>query len=84
MFQLIKNYISKMTPMDIDNFAKKNGIYLSDQELDFTFRFVKKNYEALYANPYLDLTKYKSHYSDENFDKMMKLINEYRAKYLGK
>ena len=51
MFILIKNYVDKMTIEDVKNFAIKNNIFLSDKELDFTFSFIKRNYEALYANP---------------------------------
>lgn len=83
MFQLIKNYVSKMTKDDIVKFTNKNNIYLNDHELDFVYRFIKRNYEALYANPNIDLSKYKSHFTEENYNKMIKLISEYRAKYLG-
>ncbi len=84
MFQLVKNYVNKMTPQDVVNFTQKNGIYLSEAEVDFTYRFIKKNYEALYANPNIDLSRYKEHFSEENYNKMMKLIGEYKSKYLGK
>lgn len=83
MFQLIKNYISRMTKDDIVKFTQKNDIFLSEQELDFTYRFIKKNYEALYANPNVDLSKYKNNFSEENYTKMMKLIAEYKSRYLG-
>ena len=83
MFQLVKNYVSKMTLEDVYKFSSKKGINLSPEEADFVYRFIKKNYEALYANPNIDLTKYRSHFSDENFDAMMKLVSEYKSKYLG-
>ncbi len=83
MFQLIKNYVSKMTKEDVQKFASKNEIYLSESEIDFTYRFIKKNYEALYANPNIDLSKYKAHYSEENYTKLMKLITSYKSKYLN-
>lgn len=83
MFQLVKNYVSKMTKEDVTKFTNKNGIYLSDGELDFVYRFIKKNYEAMYANPNIDLTRYKEHFSEENYNKIMKLVNEYKSKYLG-
>lgn len=83
MFQLVKNYVSKMTREDVVKFSTKKGIILSESEVDFVYRFVKKNYEALYANPNIDLTKYKSHFSEENFTKLMKLVSEYKSKYLG-
>jgi len=83
MFQLIKNYVNKMTKDDVIKFTQKNGIYLNESELDFVYRFIKKNYEALYVNPNIDLTKYKQNFSDENFNKLMKLVNDYKTKYLG-
>lgn len=81
MFQLIKNYVTKMTKEDLNDFAVKNNIYLGDSELDFLYRFIKKNYEALYANPNLDLTRYKVHFSEENFNKIMMLVTNYKTKY---
>lgn len=83
MFQLVKNYVAKMTREDVVKFSTKKGIILSESEVDFVYRFVKKNYEALYANPNIDLTKYKCHFSEENFTKLMKLVSEYKSKYLG-
>ncbi len=83
MFQLIKNYVSRMTKEDVIRFTNKNGIYLSESEVDFTYRFIKKNYEAIYANPNVDLSKYKDNFSEENYYKIMKLVTEYKSKYLG-
>ena len=48
MFQLVKNYVEKMSKKDLNDFAIKNGVYLSESELDFTYNFVKRNYETLY------------------------------------
>ena len=48
---------------------------------DKLYRFIKKNYEALYANPNLDLTRYKVHFSEENFNKIMMLVTNYKTKY---
>lgn len=83
MFQLIKNYVAQMTKEDVKNFTEKNGIYLNEYELDFSYRFIKKNYEALYANPNVDLSKYKNQFTEENYIKIMKLIQVYKSKYLG-
>lgn len=72
-----------MTKEDVKNFTEKNGIYLNESELDFSYRFIKKNYEALYANPNVDLSKYKNQFTEENYNKIMKLIQVYKSKYLG-
>jgi len=81
MFQLIKNFVNRLTIGEVDSFLKKNNINLSEAELDFTFRFVKKNYEALFVNPNIDLSRYKDKYSEENYSKLMKLVLEYKNKY---
>ena len=81
MFTLIKNYVEKMTIEDVNNYALNNDINLSKEELSFTYKFIKKNYEILYANPNIDLSKFKSHYSDENYLKINKLIEKVRKKY---
>ena len=78
MFTLIKNYVEKMTIEDVNNYALNNDINLSKEELSFTYKFIKKNYEILYANPNIDLSKFKSHYSDENYLKINKLIEKVR------
>jgi len=50
--------------------------------LDFTYDFIKKNWEQVIKNPkLLNLERYKDHYSPENFNKIVKLFNEYSAKY---
>ena len=50
-------------------------------ELEKQIESEKKNYEELYANPNIDLSKFKSHYSDENYIKINKLIEKARKKY---
>lgn len=81
MFQLIKNYVSKLTKDDVKKFTLSKGINLSEEELDFTYRFIKKNYALLYVNPNIDLTKYKNNYTEENFKKIMSLIKDAKIKY---
>lgn len=81
MFQLVKNYVSSLTKEKLNTILVSKGINLSDSELDYLYRFIRKNYEALYVNPNIDLTKYKSNFSDENFDKIINLVKEYKIKY---
>ena len=81
MFQLVKNYIDNLTIEKVNEIALKNNINLSNQELNFLYSFIKKNYEALYANPNVDLSKYKNNFTEENYNKIINLINEYKIKY---
>lgn len=82
MYNLISRYMARLTKEDVGNFALSKNAILSPEELDFTYDFVKKNWEQVIKNPkLLNLERYKNHYSPENFNKIVKLFNEYSAKY---
>jgi hypothetical protein len=82
MYDIIKRYMDKLKLEDVDNFAKKNNVFLSNEELDFTYKFVKKNWQTLILNPnLLNMDKYKDKYSSENLAKIKKLIKEYLVRY---
>lgn len=81
MLELIKGYISNLSINDVDEFAKNNDIYLNNNELAFVYSFIKKNYEAILINPDMDLSKYKKMFKQENYDKIISLLNYYRKKY---
>ncbi|MCI9280232.1 MAG: hypothetical protein HFJ02_05500 [Bacilli bacterium] len=82
MYNIIERYMNKLSPQDIDQFARKNNIFLSSEELNFTFHFVKKNWQFLLNNPNsLNLAKYQNYYSPENFVKIEKLFKEYFSRY---
>lgn len=82
MFNLISRYMNKITKDDINNFALNKNIYLSDEELLFTYEFIKKNWNQILSNPnMLNLDRYKNKYSEENFNKIKILFNEYYSKY---
>jgi len=74
--------MSKITREDVNNFAIKKNVYLSESELNFTYEFIKKNWEQVIKNPkLLHLERYKEHFSPENFGKIQKLFIEYSSKY---
>lgn len=71
-----------MTKEDIQNFAISKNISLSSEELDFTYNFIKKNWEQIIKNPnLLNLDRYSNNFSPENLTKIKKLFNEYSARY---
>lgn len=66
----------------VNTFALSKNINLSEDELKFTYDFVKKNWEKVIGNPnLLHLERYKEKFSEENFIKIKKLFNEYSQKY---
>ena len=78
VFELIKRYIEKLKIEDVNNFAIQNNVFLNEQELAFTYAFVKKNWERILANPSdLNLERYKNEFSAENFAKIKQLIKIY-------
>ena len=82
MFNIIERFINKMSKEDIRNFASSKNINLSDEELDFTYDFIKKNYKNILTSPKLfNLDRYENKYTKENFSKITKVYQEYTQKY---
>ena len=82
MYGIVERYINKLTIDDVNSFALKNKVNLSEEELTFTYNFIKKNYKEVLGNPdLLNLDRYKEKFSEENFTKIKKLFLEYRNKY---
>lgn len=66
----------------VRGFAIKNNVSLSEQELLFTYQFVKKNWEQILSNPnMLKLERYRNQFSEENYKKIERLIAFYYQKY---
>lgn len=74
--------MSKLTKEDVNNFAIKNNVNLSEEELDFTYDFVLKNWRTILSNHGMfDISKYKEKFSLENFNKIQVLLRQYTLKY---
>ena len=74
--------MKRITKEEINNFALSKNINLNEDELDFTYSFIKKNWDKILSNPnLLNLERYKSIYSNENFKKINELVKEYYSKY---
>lgn len=75
---IIDIYINNLKKEDIINFANKKDIRLSNKELDFTYNFIKNNYKEIMKDKYkYNLKDYKDKFSNENYNKIDKLIKEY-------
>lgn len=82
MFNLVERYINNMNINDVNRFATSKNINLSEDELTFTYNFIKKNYKDFFKNPQVfSLDRYKDNYSKENFIKIDKVYKEYKNKY---
>lgn len=82
MYNIIELYINKLRKEDVSNFAVSKSVYLSNEELDFTYDFIKKNWKDIVKNPNLfDIYRYKNKYTPENFNKIKKVFQEYLQKF---
>ena len=78
MNNLIETYINKLTKQDILNFASKNNLKVTDEELDFVYNFIKYNYKTVLNNPNsFNLSNYKNNFSSENYNFINSLISKY-------
>ncbi len=74
--------MNNLTKEKILEFANSKNIFLNQEELDFTYIFIKKNYKTILNNPtLLNMDLYKDRFSEENFIKINGIINEYYTKY---
>lgn len=82
MYSLIERYINRMTKEDMNNFLVKKNIYLNDNELNYSYLFIKKNWnQILSSSNMIDLKRYKNNFSVENYSKIVNLYKEYFTKY---
>lgn len=82
MYNIIERYMSMLKKEDVFNFAVSKNIFLSNKELDFTYEFIKKNWQDIVKNPNLfEIERYKNRFSEENFKKVKQLFKEYHQKF---
>ena len=82
MFIIIKRYIDNMSIHDLNNLAISKNIGLSKEELEFSFDFIKKNWQNILSNKGIfDIDKYSNNFSAENFIKIKQLYKDMMMKY---
>ena len=75
---IVDIYMNNLRKDDVLNFATKKDIRLSNEELDFTYDFIKKHYKEIMNDKYkYNFEDYRSKFSSENFEKINNLIKEY-------
>ncbi len=82
MYNLIEKYMRSFKKEDVKNFALQKRVNLTEEELNFTYEFIKKNWQDILKNPKaLQLERYKNKFSEENFNKIKKIFDEYYQKF---
>ena len=82
MKNIIINYLNKITIDDINNYLITNDIYLSKEELKFTYQFIKNNF-IIYLNDIdnFNIDDYKNYYNSKNFEQIKSLYEKAYQKY---
>lgn len=79
---LIKNYVSKLSLSEIDSFSKKQGLSLSQDELNLIYDYIKNDWHTIiYGNPRPILDSLKDKLDDFSYNKIEKLYVEFKEKY---
>ena len=82
MYNIIERYMNMLKKEDVNNFAIKKNVFLSESELDFTYEFLKKNWQDILKNPNVfDINRCKNQFSEDNFYKVKKIFDEYYQKF---
>lgn len=79
---IIKKYVSKLCLDDVKNFIIKNNIDATDNEVKIIYNYIKNDwYELIYGDYNSIFIKIKPYLSNENYQNMINLYNEYKEKY---
>lgn len=83
MDRLVQEYVKRMTKDDVNSFAIKNGINLTDDELDLIYRHIKDNWRTImYGNPRGILNELKDKLSPDSYQKIEGLYVYFKNRYL--
>lgn len=79
-FNIIKKYINYLKKEDIVNFAKKEGVNLSNIELDTIYNVIKTRWEEIYVNGTKVINEYKDKLNKITYDKLIELYSYYKRR----
>jgi len=77
---LISQYVKRLNKEDINKFAIKQGVTLTDEELDIIYNYVKKDYKTfIYGNPRAILDEVKSKVKPFTYNKIENLYTQFKG-----
>ena len=80
--RLINEYVNRMTIEDVKNFAVKNGVTLSEEELNIIYNHAKNNWRTIcFGNPREILDDLKCKINPFSYQKIESLYVYFRNKY---
>lgn len=78
---VIKEFVDKLKEEDINNFALKEGVNLTDEELKTIYLYIKNYWQVFYKEDasYL-FEELKEKLSPNTYSKVLELYNKYKRK----
>ena len=80
--KIIQRYVDMLTKEDIVKFASTQNEILTNNEVDFLYNIIKKEWKTIIFGDYrIILNQYKNNLSVDKWNKIENLIIEYKEKY---
>ena len=80
--KIIQRYVDMLTKEDIVKFASTQNEILTNNEVDFLYNIIKKEWKTVIFGDYqVILNQYKDNLSVDKWSKIENLILEYKEKY---
>jgi len=77
--ETILMYLPLLKRQHIINFAKKEGISLTNDEVDTIYSVIKTNARDLLNGNYSSLEQHKSKLNEQTYQTIIRLINQYKS-----
>ena len=80
--ELVKKYIGQLSPKDLEDFATKNDISYTKDELIIVYQFIKYHYQDLLDENIKVFEEIRDKISPNLYKQLLNLYIEYKQKYL--
>ncbi len=78
--KFIHSYVNRLTKDDIIQFASKNQVSLTNQEVDLIYMEIKNNWQTLLYNPNIVFERVKGEVSPNTYEKIIYFYDLYSKK----
>lgn len=79
--RFIEKSVDKLTKQDIIDFANKNNVYLTKEQADYIYAYIKQNWKEALYEPENKLIDRLSFLDVSTKEKALELLRFYRKKY---
>lgn len=80
--EIVRKYISRLSTKDLEEFAKKNNLVYTNDELLVVYQFIKYHYNDLLDENIKVFEEIRDKLSPTLYKKLLSLYIDYKQKYL--